>query len=201
MNEFLKSEYDGCRDLLKHYDQRHLSLVKFTTGISSSIVSLIVGFYTLSSDTHPYFWHLAGVLAGITGIGLLAVFAAMVQNRLYFIYPARQINAIRRTMLGQVIAEFSNNQMYLTTDVRPFKVASMHTLMNFLVALQVAIFLAFSWFAMTVDFANVTPSIVKAVLCVGSTSIILFALSAAYLAKKGKYHPDRAVHLTTEQDR
>ena len=45
----------------------------------------------------------------------------MVQNRLYFVYPARQVNAIRRTMLGQLTTEFAENQMYLTTDVRPFK--------------------------------------------------------------------------------
>ena len=40
-------------------------------------------------------------------------------------------------MLGNLVTKFSDNQMYVTTDVRPFKFLSMHTLMNFLVALQV----------------------------------------------------------------
>ena len=200
MDEFLKAEYEGCLDLLKHYDERHLSLVKFTTGVSSSAVTLIFGFYTLSSEALPFFWHFTAVLAGTAAVGLLNVFAAMVQNRLYFIYPARQVNAIRRAMLGKLVTEFSDNQMYLTTDVRPFKLRSMHTLMNFLVALQVGAFLAFSWFAMTVDLADVNSSIVPALIGAALTTFLVFGLSALYLAMNGRYHPDRAVHLVKEQD-
>ena len=200
MDEFLKVEYEGCLDLLKHYDERHLSLVKFTTGVSSSAVTLIFGFYALSSDAHHYFWYFAAMLAGIAAVGLLTVFAAMVQNRLYFIYPARQMNAIRRAMLGKIVAEFSDNQMYLTTDVRPFKLMSMYTLMNFLVALQIGAFLAFSWFAMTVDLADVTPSIVRALVAAVSVAVLVFGLSAKYLVKLGQYYPDSAVHLVKDRD-
>ena len=170
MDAFLQVEYEECLDLLKHYDERHISLVKFTTGVSSSAVTLILGFYSLSSNALPYFWYFAAVLAGIAAIGLLALFAAMVQNRLYFIYPARQVNAIRRAMLDKLVPEFSDNQMYITTDVRPFKLMSLHTLMNFLVALQIGVLLAFSWFAMTVDFADATPSIVRALIVAALTT-------------------------------
>ena len=201
MNEFLKAEYEACRDLLKHYDHRHLSLVKFTTGISSSVVSLIFGFYTLRSDADPNFWYFVGVLTGITAIGLLSVFASMVQNRLYFIYPVRQMNAIRRTMLEHVAADFSDNQMYLTTDIRPFKFLSIHTLMNLLVAIQVGALLAFSWFAITVDIANIGSSIFKAIVGGLIASISVFTLSSIYLKRQGKYHPDRAIHLIKEQDK
>ena len=200
MNEFLKIEYQACLDLLKYYDERHLSLVKFTTSVSSSVVSLVFAFYTLSSEAHQYFWHFAAVLSGVAGVGLLALFAGMVQNRLYFIYPARQINAIRRTMLGKLGAEFSDNQMYLTTDVRPFKFLSVHTLMNFLVVLQVSAFFVFSWFAMTVDPANVGLSLLKASIATALTSCALFGLAALYLTRRGRYHPDRAVHFTKEPD-
>ena len=194
MDEFLKTEYQGCLDLLKYYDERHLSLVKFTTAVSSSVISLNFGFYAMNPSTHPYFWYFSGTLTGVAGIGLLAVLAAMVQNRLYFIYPARQVNAIRRAMLGQLTTEFSDNQMYLTTDVRPFKILSMHTLMNFLVALQIGTLLAFSWLATTADLANVTASLVRALVVAALTSSTLFALSALYLVQRGKYHPDKAVH-------
>ncbi len=173
MDEFLKTEYQACLDLLKYYDERHLSLVKFTTAISSSAVSLIFGFYTLSPSAHPYFWTFSGSLTGVAGVGLLAVLAGMVQNRLYFIYPARQVNAIRSAMLGQLTMDFSDNQMYLTTDVRPFTILSMHTLMNLLVALQIGTLLAFSWFAITVDFANVTASILRALVVAALTSGVL----------------------------
>ena len=200
MDEFLKTEYEGCLDLLKHYDERHLSLVKFATAVSNGAVTLIFGFYALSSDTHSHFWYFAAALSGTAAIGLLTIFAAMVQNRLYFIYPARQVNAIRRAMLGSLVTEFSDNQMYLTTDVRPFKFLSMHTLMNFLVALQVGVFLAFSWFAMTVNFADVTPSIVRALIGAAFATVLVFGLSAMYLIITGRHHPDRAVHLVKEQE-
>ena len=88
--------------------------------------------------------------------------------------------------------------MYLTTDVRPFKLLSMHTLMNFLVALQIGTLLAFSWLATTADFANVTASLVRALVVAALTSSALFGLSALYLVQRGKYHPDKAVHWRKE---
>lgn len=198
MDDFLKLEYQGCLDLLKYYDDRHMSLVKFTTAVSSSVVSLMFGFYTLSPSAHPYFWHFSGALTGVAGVGLLAIFAAMVQNRLYFVYPARQVNAIRRAMLRQLTTEFSENQMYLTTDIRPLKPLSMHTLMNFLVALQIGVLLAFSWLATAVDLTDIAGSLVRAVVLAAVTTTILFVLSALYLVQLGKYHPDKAIHLVKE---
>ena len=200
MHEFLKTEYQACLDLLKYYDERHLSLVKFTAAVTSSVVSLIFGFYTLSPSAHPYFWHFSGALTGIAGVGLLAVLAGMVQNRLYFIYPARQVNAIRRTMLSRLTDEFADNQMYLTTDVRPLKPLSMHTVMNFLVALQIGTLLAFSWLAIIIDDANVPSSVLRAFIAALLISGVLFALSAWYLVQRGKYRPDTAVHLTKESN-
>ena len=121
MDEFLKLEYEKCLELLKHYDERQLSLLKFTTGVSSSVISLVFGFHAISPAAQPYFWHFAAVLTGVTSLGLLAVFIAMVQNRLYFVYPARQVNAIRGAMLPKIQSEFSNNQMYVTPNVPAFK--------------------------------------------------------------------------------
>ena len=195
MDDFLRIEYDGCLDLLKYYDDRHLALVKFSMGASGSIVSLIFGFYTISAGAQPYFWNFATALSGVATLGLLAVFAAMVQNRLYFIYPARQVNAIRRAMLARVSTEFADNQMYLTTDVRAFKFLSLHTLMNLLVAMQIGGFLAFCCFALFVDVENAVRSAVQALGVAVGVAVALFCLSAAYLKHRDQYHPDRAVHL------
>ena len=199
MDDFLRIEYDGCLDLLKYYDDRHLSLVKFAMGASSSIVSLMFGFYTISTGAQPYFWHFAAILSGVATLGLLAVFAAMVQNRLYFVYPARQVNAIRRAMLARVSTEFSDNQMYLTTDVRAFKFLSLHTLMNLLVAMQIGGFLAFCCFAIFVEVEDAVRSVLQALGVAVVVSVTLFGLSAAYLNHRGQYHPDRAVHLIEDE--
>ena len=199
MNDFLRIEYESCLSLLKYYDDRQLSLVKFTTGASSSIVALMFGFHTFRTGAQPYFWHFVTALSGVATLGLLAVFAAMVQNRLYFIYPARQVNAIRRAMLAQVTTEFSDNQMYLTTDVRAFKFLSLNTFMNLLVAMQIGGFLALGCFAIFVDAANAARSVLQAFGIAVVASAALFGLSAAYLNNRGQYHPDRAVHLIEEE--
>ena len=156
------------------------------------------GFYTISAGTQQYFWHFAAVLSGVAALGLLAVFAGMVQNRLYFVYPARQVNAIRRAMLARVSQEFSDNQMYLTTDLRAFKFLSLHTLMNLLVAMQIGGFLAFCCFAIFIEAADAARSVLQVLGIAVVVSAALFGLSAAYLNHRGKYRPDRAVHLIKE---
>ena len=201
MEGFLKVEYESCLGLIKYYDERHLSLVKFTTGISSSAISLVFGFYALGASVQNHFWSFAAVLTGVAGLGLLAVFVAMIQNRLYFVYPARQVNAIRKVMLQKVASEFTDNQMYISSDFPAFKFLSLHALMNLLVAFQVGAFIGFCWFSISLDMSNVASSIRLALLIGGLASIALFSVSSWYLASCGRYHPDRSVHREKERSR
>jgi hypothetical protein len=175
-----------------------MSLVKFTTGISSSIVSLIFGLHTLSVADHDYFWHFASVLAGVALLGLFTMFVAIVQNRLYFVYPTRQVNAIRRAMLTKIADDFSDNQMYLTTRVGAFKLLSLHTVMNLLVAMQVGAFAGLFWFSLTFDTAKVASSTLTAVMIAVIVSFTLFCLSGVYLTRQGRLHPDVSVHKARE---
>jgi len=171
MDEFLRLEYESCMDLLKYYDERNVSLMKFTTGVSSAVVSIVFGFYALGTNANQYFWHFASVLTGIVGLGLIAIVVALVQNRLYFVYPARQINAIRNTMLSTVEDCFSSNQMYTTTDVRAFKFLSLHALMNLLVTLQVGLFWGFCFFSIAHDEKNITGSVIEAVIVAAAPAL------------------------------
>lgn len=198
MEDFLKVEYESCLGLIRYYDERHLSLVKFTTAVSSSVISLIFGFRAFSPSTQSYFWSFAAALTGVAALGLLTIFFAMVQNRLYFVYPARQVNAIRRMMLAKVTAEFIDNQMYTSTDVRAFKFFSLQSLMNFLVAMQIGVFIAFCWFAASADSSEFRSFIWPALLMSGSVSIGLFALSAWYLITRGRQHADASIHRTKD---
>lgn len=201
MNEFLKVEYEKCLDLLKYYDERHLSLMKYAVGASSSVVSLIFAFNALGGSTNSYFWQFASILAGVTAIGLLTLFVAMLQNRLYFVYPARQVNAIRGAMVGRVSEIFSNNQMYVTTDVRAFRLLSLHTLMNLLVAMHIGAFAGFSWFCVVVTSEDVNLSIKAAVGMAVFISLLLFVLSSLYLYKRGGQNADRAIHSIKESSK
>ena len=63
MDEFLKVEYEQCLDLIKYYDERHLSLLKFAAGIATGVVSIIFGFQELGEGTSQIDWRFVA-LAG-----------------------------------------------------------------------------------------------------------------------------------------
>jgi hypothetical protein len=194
MNDFLKLEYEQCMGLVKYYDERHHSLMKYAVGLSSGVPSLLLGIYGLGEAVQPVFWDVAGLICLITMIGLLAIMAAIVQTRLYFVYPARQLNAIRKQSLRKVAKDFRDNQMYLDTTFNAFKWNSSHTFQQAIVALQVGLFgglSAFSWkFATSIRSENILNSSMAAVIVAAA----VFGISASYLSQKSQYHPDKSVH-------
>ena len=194
MNEFLKLEYEQCMGLVKYYDERHHSLMKFAAGLSSSVPTLLLGIYGLGTNITPIFWNVVAFICLATMIGLLSILAAITQTRLYFVYPARQINAIRRESLQTVAKDFTDNQMYLDTSFNAFKWNSSQTIQQAIVAIQVGLFgglAAFSWYANSLDrINNIWISSTVALLSAG----LVFFISARYLIKKSGFHPDKAVH-------
>jgi len=194
MNEFLKLEYEQCMQLVKYYDERHHSLMKFAAGLSSSVPTLLLAIYSLGANIAPVFWDVAAFICLVTMIGLLSILAAITQTRLYFLYPARQINAIRRELLRTVAMDFSNNQMYLDTSFKAFKWNSSQTIQQAIVAIQVGLFgglAVFSWYANSSDrINNIWLSSIVAFL----TASLVFIISARYLMGKSEFHPDKAVH-------
>lgn len=198
MNEFLKLEYEKCMELVKYYDERHHSLMKFAAGLSSGVPTLLLGIYGLGNKAAPVFWEIAAFVFFVTTIGLVSLLAAITQTRLYFIYPARQLNAIRRDALQTVAKDFTNNQMYLDTSFGAFKWNSSHTVQQAMVALQIGLFAGlsvFAWNSATLDRENniCMSSILAVVIAVAA-----FLGSAGYLYSKGRFHPDKAVHQRKE---
>ena len=194
MNEFLKTEYEQCLMLLKYYDERHQSLVKFTSGLSSGVPSLLLAFYGLGGATVVHFWKFASLLSAMTAISLLAIFTVMVQVRLYFIYPARQVNAIRKAALEDVSELFTNNQMYLDTTFSAFKWASAHSLLNAFVALQIGAFVGLAIFGLYFESRDTDYLVLVSGGGSIATASIVFGLSAWYLHAKSKYQADRSIH-------
>lgn len=194
MNDFMKTEYTECLSLLKYYDERYHSMVKFSAGLSSAVPSLLMGLYTMRDMTIDNFWPFASFVSAMTSLGLLAIFTVMIQLRLYFIYPARQVNALRRTFLSMPETTFQDNQMYLDTTFSAFKMNSTHTVLNLFVSVQVGIFAAlanFGIFIQSMDkFGAIWCSAVVGLLIV----IFAFGLASYYLYERSKYHPDLSVH-------
>ncbi len=145
--EFLKSEYGTSIDLIKYYDGRHVDLLKFASGLSAGVSTVVFGFYGLSETAAKYVWDFATFIAATTALALVAVFAAMVRNRVYFVFPARQANMIRSVLFpegkpdggGEKQARAAN-QMYSTREVPMFDFLSTQSLQLLFVALQAAFF-------------------------------------------------------------
>jgi len=192
MDEFLKIEYEQCLDLIKYYDERHHSLVKYCAGLSSAVPSLLLAIYQLGGQAANHFWEFTALIAGVTSLGLLALFTVLVQTRLYFIYPVRQVNAIRRVGLDSQTV-FSNNQMYLDTNFNAFKWTSSHTLLNVFVALQIGAFVSLLIYSLCANSYG-EDRIVPAAGIGLVTSILVFGASAWYLHTKSKQHPDKSIH-------
>ena len=190
MNEFLKLEYEQCMALVKYYDERYHTLVKFAAGLSSGVPTLLLGFYGLGNKVAVMFWDVAVFVFLVTMIGLVSILAAITQTRLYFVYPARQLNAIRGEFLQTEAKEFTNNQMYLDTSFNAFRWSSSHTIQQAMVALQIGLFAGLSSFAWNAAELDRTRNI-----CIGSmlaivVAITMFLVSAGYLWRKSQYHPD-----------
>ena len=194
MSSFLETEYKECLSLLKYYDERHQSLVKFAAGLSSGIPSLLMGIYGLKNINQDVFWDFAFFISMLTTIGLLTIFVVMIQNRLYFVYPARQVNALRKHLLFIEESMFNDNQMYLTTNINAFKLFSTQTLLNLFVCFQIGIFAALSLFGYCIDICNQNELIRVSVILGMIIVFVVFTVSSYYLNAASKHHPDRSIH-------
>lgn len=194
MDDFLKTEYEQCFSLINHYDERHQSLVKYASGLSGAIPSLLLAIYQLNGNAAQYFWEFTFVISLVATFGLLSIFTVLIQTRLYFIYPVRQVNSIRKFCLENLQNENFSNQMYLSTSFNAFKWTSSHTLLNFFVSIQVGIFAGLtSYTYMLLGYPQ--QCTVKSSVAIGFIfSILLFTISSIYLHLNSKYHPDKSIH-------
>ena len=194
MDKFEEIEYKQCLASLKYYDDRYLSILKFATGISSAVPPVIFALYNLDIETDLEYWNFVTFLSLITALGLSALFVAMIQNRLYFIYPARQVNSIRKSQFLGKNPPIFQNQMYTDVDINAFKWMSSQTLMNVFVSFQVSFFLGMAHFSINIEKFTNNSSIYGSLSVVVITALLIFCFSSLYLSIKSKFHPNISVH-------
>ncbi|MGH7603258.1 MAG: hypothetical protein ACRENK_04580, partial [Gemmatimonadaceae bacterium] len=145
-SDFLESEYETAIDLLKYYDDRHYDLLKFASALAAGVPTLIFGFYGLSNQAAAAVWDFATFIVAVTAIGLVCVLAAMVRNRVYFVFPARQANVLRSRLFSDAVSALKprtpavQNQLYTTGDIPMFDWNSTQGIQIVFVALQCALF-------------------------------------------------------------
>lgn len=190
---FLYREYEECFKQLRFYDERQVGLVNYILTLSSTAATVIFGLYKLFEKDMSKFFLAQSVLSLIIYVSIIVIIAGMVQNRIYFTFAAKQINAIRKHFLENEASYFKENQMYTSTSFSAFKFLSIQTLMIFGV-LTISIIFWSSFIFSFCEVLDLSNSLVKAI----SLSIILMGIKVLtimlYLKTKGKSSADRAIH-------
>lgn len=206
---FIELEYQECYDQLRYYDTREEQLAKYIITLASSVATIQfallsvfafqgtgVTFYAnlLGSPDGTLFFGAQSFLSFIVFIGSLIILAMMVQNRMYFVFTARQLNAIRKYFLStQSPSGFSDNQLYTSTDFSAFKLCSVHTVMLFGAVIVSSGFAAITYFgisrALNMDFSSTVFGLVFIIV-----GIVEAFLGAFYLITKSDKSADSAIH-------
>jgi len=192
-HEYLYKEYELCFEQLRFYDTRHESLLKYTFSLTSAVATAQFAIYQLSHVTSVAFFGCGTILFGLVFIATLLLFLAMLQNRLYFIYVARQINAIRGYLMDVAAEGFKKNQMYTSTDFPAMKPLSLQTLQIFGTALISSGFAGASAFAIRPAFGGEPCITIGAWTC---AFVLTFEVGGAitYLHLVGRKSADDAIH-------
>jgi len=148
-NEFLYKEYEECFEQMRYYDDRQISLLKFSIILSSSIITAILAIDKIFPWNSSHFSLILVFLAFVVVSGNMLILFSMAVNRMYFVYPVRQVNAIRKFLMTAENPNFlPANQMYLTTEVYALKPFSLHSLIMLTVAMLSAIFFSIFIFSL-----------------------------------------------------
>ncbi len=192
-SDFLLKEYDLCFAQLRFYDTRQEELLKYLFTLTSATAAAQFAVLQFLSKPCTMFFAAQGFLFSVVFIASVLLYLMMLQNRLYFVFIARQINAIRKHMLKTEAPVFTDNQLYTSTSFSAFKLSSVHSMQMLGAAAISALFSAVSTYgvlhAMGLQCAIMSSVFVCAVI--GVTEVIG---GAAYLKQASKKKADKAIH-------
>jgi len=203
-NEYLMKEYELCFEQLRFYDERHSNILKYLFSLTSAVATAQFAIYKLFKGATHGFFTCQAFLSIVVFIATLLLFLSMLQNRLYFVYIARQLNAIRGYLMETEAKGFLNNQLYTSADFPALKPSSVHSFQLLGAALISSMFAGLSVYAIGAALVNETDTftaiIVFFVVCIAE-----IGGGIKYLANSGGRDADHAIHgrkkkEETEQD-
>lgn len=192
--DYLMKEYELCFEQLRFYDERHENILKYMFSLTAAVATAQFAVYQYLHGATVGFFGFEALLSALVFIATLLLFMALVQNRLYFVYVARQLNAIRGYLMEVEAAGFKNNQMYTSFDFPALKPFSVHTFTLIGAALISSLFAGISAY-------SISPAL-GGEMCGARgviTFIVVFVAEAGvgiwYLSAFGRKTADRGVHL------
>jgi len=198
-NQYLLKEYELCFAQLRFYDERHGNLLKYLFSLTSSVATAQFAVYKLLEGPTFGFFACQAFLSIVVFIATLLLYLAILQNRLYFVYTARQLNAIRGFLLFTEASEFKNNQFYTSTNFSAFILSSVHTFQLIGAAFISSLFAGLSCFASYSAFGVATPigAGIGVAVIIG---IVEIAGGIKYLSDSGKKTADEAIHGSEKKE-
>ena len=192
-NEYLLKEYELCFEQLRYYDTRQDNILKFLFSMTSAVATAEFAVYKISQGLTSNFYSCHIFLSSIVFIATVLLYVSLLQNRLYFVYIARQLNAIRRFLMATEANEFKENQLYTATNISAIKPVSIHTLQFLGTALLSSMFGGVIYYSLYGDFWGEYKYIVAIVVTV---FIVLIEIGGGYkyLIKSNTMSADEIIH-------
>jgi hypothetical protein len=191
--EYLLKEYELCFEQLRFYDTRHSTVLTYLFSLTSAVATAQFAVFQYFKGPTNEFFACQAFLSIVVFVATVLLFLTMLQNRLYFVYIARQLNAIRGYLMETEAVGFTNNQLYTSTDFPALKPSSVHTFQILGAALLSALFAALSAYASCQTF-NCDLSIFIAVIVGLIVAGIEIGGGIEYLSRTGKKTADDAIH-------
>jgi len=192
-NDFLLKEYELCFEHLRFYDERQGNLLKVLFTLSTSVATSTLAIYQIFNNLDEGFFVLFSLLFAIVFIATILIYFSMIQNRLYFVFVVRQINAIRCFLLEINAYDFKNNQLYISSNVAAFKLFSVHSFKMFGASIISSIFGAATVYGLS-GFLLVNRSNWMAFVTFVFVLISELFVGFKYLSIKGNKPSDVAIH-------
>jgi hypothetical protein len=194
---YLIKEYEECFEQLRYYDTRQTDFIKYYYTLASAVIAALFALFKFLNlpDKSNAFYDSIILLAAIVFIAGILFYIGMLQNRIYFVLVARQINAIRGCLLGTDPGFI--NQMYTSTNLRVYRGGSLHTVEIFGVTLTSSIFGAALVFGICARLALPAPFVLSGT-CFVLIVVIQVVLGISYLRKKNNRTGDDIVRAKGE---
>ena len=186
VSDYLLKEYDECFEQLRFYDTRQETLTKYLYTLASAVVTAEFALHKYAEGASFFYFGL-GALSFVVFVATVLIYAGMLENRAYFVFAARQINAIR----GYSMADpeggsgFNDNQMYTSVDLLPFRLGSLHTVCLVGAVFTSTIFAGATVYGLAVDFGVVQY---RAITAAGAAivGVLELAVGVVYLVNAGR---------------
>jgi hypothetical protein len=193
MNEYLHKEYELCFEQLRFYDERQINLQKFLFTLTSAVAAGQFAIYKLFGTATKDFYLSLAFLAIVVFVASLLIYLSMLQNRLYFVFMARQINALRGHLLSAEAPTFRDNQLYLKTDFAAVKPFSVHTFMLIGSAVLTSLFAATFSYALSNYMSGTSSWCLVSIVFVAFTILLSYG-GYVYLRQQSLKSADTAIH-------